>query len=568
MRVPGRYPLSVPPRLSTLLLGAALLTIGGSCAPQAETPSTGSLPNGAPPTSDSYHDLVRLFGEWRELVQPEVIDGVPDYSADAMAKQYRELDSFRDRLAAIDITRWEVAQKIDYELVRAEMNGLEFDHRVKQPWARDPAFYVSFYPSPTDVPAREGPVIHDEIDLSRHSFPFSDDSARSINRRLRTVPLLLESARVNLIGNARDLWISGTRSVREQSADLEFFAERVRNDRPSLAEAAEQARQASDAFADWLDERAPEKTGPSGVGKEEYTWNLQRVHLLPHTWEEQVVLMKRELARAHASLRLEENRNRRLEALQRIDSADEYDRRLNAAIDEYMDFLENEEIVSIRDYMDGALRARIGRFVPADGLRGFFDEVGYRDELVMRTHHYHWIDLGRMANEPSQSPIRSTPLLYNIFDSRAEGLATGMEEMMMHAGLFDDRPRARELIWILLAQRAARALGGLYQHGGKMTLEEATKFADQWTPRGWLPWDGGTIQHEQQFYLRQPGYGTSYISGKIEIEKLMAEYARQKGNDFTLEGFMDDLNEVGVIPVSLIHWQLTGQEGDIASIRS
>ena len=110
---------------------------------------------------------------------------------------------------------------------------------------------------------------------------------------------------------------------------------------------------------------------------------------------------------------------------------------------------------------------------------------------------------------------------------------------MMHAGLFDNRPQARELVWILLAQRAARALGGLYQHGGVMTLEEATKFADKWTPRGYLPWDGSTIQHEQHFYLRQPAYGTSYVIGKLEVERLFAEYAREKGDAFSLYDFMD-----------------------------
>ena len=37
-----------------------------------------------------------------------------------------------------------------------------------------------------------------------------------------------------------------------------------------------------------------------------------------------------------------------------------------------------------------------------------------------------------------------------------------MEELMLHAGLFDDEPRAREIVWIMLAQRAARGLASLY----------------------------------------------------------------------------------------------------------
>ncbi|MCZ6717745.1 MAG: DUF885 family protein, partial [Gammaproteobacteria bacterium] len=197
---------------------------------------------------------------------------------------------------------------------------------------------------------------------------------------------------------------------------------------------------------------------------------------------------------------------------------------------------------------------------PSAGLRGFFWEIIYRSPITMRTHHYHWFDLARMRHAPHESPIRRTPLLYNIFDGRAEGMATGMEEMMMHAGMLDDKPRARELIWILLAQRAARGLGGLYQHGLEMTLDEATQFASKWTPWSLLPADGATIQHEEQFYLEQPAYGTSYVIGKIEIEKLIAEYARQRAGNFVLKEFMYDFNRAGVIPISLIYWELTGDK--------
>jgi len=95
----------------------------------------------------------------------------------------------------------------------------------------------------------------------------------------------------------------------------------------------------------------------------------------------------------------------------------------------------------------------------------------------MRTHGYHWFDIARMANEPHASPIRRGPLLYNIFITRTEGHATGWEEMMLQAGMFDARPRSRELIYILLAQRAARALGDLRMHANEWTLEQAAQFA-------------------------------------------------------------------------------------------
>jgi uncharacterized protein (DUF885 family) len=168
-----------------------------------------------------------------------------------------------------------------------------------------------------------------------------------------------------------------------------------------------------------------------------------------------------------------------------------------------------------------------------------------------------------MAAEPHASPIRSTPLLYNIWDSRAEGMATGMEEWMMNAGLFDDNPRSRELIYILLAQRAARAISGLFLHSNDYTLDDAVKFAAEWTPRGWMPEDSNTVWGEQDFYLHQPYYGASYLMGKYEIEELMAERAEDLGDAFTLKGFMDAMEASGLIPVSLIRWEMTGRDDEI-----
>ena len=547
---------STRPLLTLLVLFAALG--GGSSRLQAqpEMPGRGG-------TASTYEDLVDLFVAWRTFHAPEMIDGVPDYTKAALTRQHRALAGWQRRLAAFDTTAWPIAHQVDWYLVWAEMNGLDFAHRVKQPWARDPAFYVWFYPSPTDVPEREGPNIHGAIELPNYAWPLSEADAEELADRLRKASAVFEQARVNLTGTARDLWVTGTRSIREQSAALTAFVESVAEGHPALAAAAHEARDASDRFADWLAAQSPSKTNLSGVGKDHYTWNLRNVHLLPYAWNDEVLLMQRELVRAHSALRLEEHRNRDLPGLSRIDNAEDYDRLLNEAVTEYMTFLEEEAIVPIKPYMDAALRAQMGRFEPSDGLRGFFSEITYRDPIVMRTHHYHWFDLARMREEPNESPIRRTPLLYNIFDGRAEGLATGMEEMLMHAGLLDDRPRARELVYVLLAQRAARALAALRMHAGELTLDEAVAFTSEWTPRGWLREDGETGRWEQHLYLQQPGYGTSYVVGKIEVEKLLAERARQLAADFTLRGFMDEVDGAGLIPVSLIRWELTGDAAEV-----
>lgn len=521
-----------------LLLASLLLAVG-----------CGGSDAARPPQSDRYEDLTALFTEWRAFQQPKLLAGVPDYTSAAMAAQYQALPGYQSRLAAIDPTRWPVGQQVDHQLVGAEMNGLDFDHRILRPWARNPAFYATVFPSQSDVPAREGPHAAGAVELWTDTFPLSPDRAEELARGLGTVPGLLAQAQQNLVGDARDLWVGGIRVIKEQSADLATLAGRLEPNSP-VAAAAQRARAATDSFALWLESKSASKTGPSGVGIGEYTWYLQNVHLLPYTWQDQVALMRRELSRAHAALRLSEHRNRRLPPLAVIGSGAEHARRFNAAVTEYLSFLDEQEVVPIRDYMDAALRARIGQFTP--GPREFFTEVDYRDPVVMRTHGYHWFDLARMVKEPHPSPIRRGPLLYNIFDGRAEGLATGMEEMMMVAGLFDARPRARELIYVLLAQRAARALGDLFMHANEFSLDQAVAFASDWTPRGWLPRDGTTAWWEQFLYLQQPSYGTSYLIGKIEIEQLLAERARQQGEAFTLKQFMDDLNTAGMIPVPLI----------------
>lgn len=536
------------PFLILMLLVASILFMCSS--PQSTPIQSGS----------TYEELVQFFNEWRDFESPELIDGVPDYSKSAMDKHYADFNEWKQRLNGFDTAGWPIKHQIDWYLIWAEMNGFDFEHRVTQPWSRDPAFYVWFYPYATDVPEREGPNIFGAIELHKYSQPLSESDANEITIRLRKAPTVFEKARANLTGNAKDLWVLGTRSIREQSEEFERFADRIKEVYPDLAKASMEAKLASDQFADWLDAQAINKTETSGVGKENYTWNLKNVHLIPYTWEQEVILMERELARAHSVLRMEEHQNRNLPKLEKANNKQSFDKLMEEAHVELMKFYEEQGIMTVKDYAEPAMRAQIPEFEPFDGIRGFFYEIHYRDPMPLNSHFFHWIELARIREEPNESPIRQQPLLYNIFDARSEGIATAMEEILMNAGLYKNRPRGRELVHIMLAQRAARGLGGLYQHGLEMNFDEATKYASRWVPWGLLPADGGTIQHEEHFYLQQPAYGTSYVIGKLEIDKLIAEYARQRNDQFVMKEFMDEFSRVGEIPISLVYWQMTGDK--------
>jgi hypothetical protein len=523
---------------------------------------TGASPGVPLFESGEYDALVALFHEWREFQRPEVVDGVPDYSPPAMAAQFEELAYWQGRLAAIDPTDWPIAEQVDYHLVRAEMNGLEFAHRFQRPWAEMPSFYKVVLPGETDVPVREGQVMHRALKIYLYEMPLDPDRLDELRTRIRAIPGILDAARSSLVGDARDLWFLGIQVKEAESRALSAFAERATDHHPDLVDDVLHARDAVDRFRIWLEEELPRKSGPSGVGIEAYDWHLQHVQLVPYTWAEQVALVRRQLERAWSYLALAENRNRNRPPLGKVPTAEAYSRQYRQAVRDFIRFLGDDEIFTLSGFEEEALMAREGGFTPPDRLREFFTQVNYRDLRPMRAHGTHWFDLARMEAEPHPSPIRRVPLLYNIWASRAEGLATGFEEWMMEAGFLDE-PQVRELVWVLLAQRGARALAELELHANRMTLDEAARFIVDHTPHGWLTLDGGTVWREGQLYLEQPSYGTSYVIGKLHLDRLLADRRRQLGDDFTLRGFMDEFHGAGMIPVSLIRWEMTGLDDEI-----
>jgi hypothetical protein len=514
--------------------------------------------------SSTYQDLVKLFEEWREFQKPVIQDAVPDYTAEAMAKQHQELKKYQARLAAIDPGSWPVSQQVDYHIVRAEMNGLDFDHRVLKPWSRNPRFYAVYYTSPSDVPALEGPWRYGTLCLWKYNFPLEGKQYDDFLMHLKAIPEVLEQAKGNLTEDARDLWFLGIRRKKAESAYLTNLSDRLGKDHPDLVPEFERAVEAVDSFRKWLEEKHKNMTAPSGIGVENYNWYMKNVHLWPYTWEDQLAIMNRELERSIAFLKLEENRNRDLPQLEPPKNREEYQKRHDEAVEYFMAFM-RENMMTLPDYQNDTLKRTVG-FTPPGGLRDFFTQVDYHDPLPLRCHGTHWFDLARMEHEPHPSPIRRVPLLYNIWDSRAEGLATGMEEIAMHAGLMDDKPRVRELVWIMLACRCARGIPDLKMHSNEFTLEEGVDFGVKWTPRGWMPKEGNTIWTDVDLYLKQPGYGTSYVIGKVHLEKLIADRAEQLGDKFDLKSFFDEFHTYGMIPLSLIRWEMTGRDDEIKKL--
>ena len=517
---------------------------------------------------NNRQELELLFNDWRQFESPPLINGAPDYSNETFKKRMPEFRKLRNRLIEIDKSEMETKSKIDWSIIWAEMNGFEFNFRVLKPWERDPAYYKSIWMYRSDVPAHEGPTHHSVVEIWQYNFPLSKDELSKLDKQLKVIPVLNEQAKLNLTGNAKDLWIAGIRDIDTQTKDLKSILNYpgVSNNQ-NLVNSINEAIESTQSFSDWLKTESSKKDGPSGIGKENYTWYQQNVHLVPLTWDDEVMILKRELSRAWASLKLEEHKNRNLPKLIPASTPEEYNLLANKASKELLNFLDKEQIIDVKDYYKGALNEHLGSYI-AEDKRNFFWITAHLDPKPLFSHFFHWFELAEMDLNPSQNIIRKEPLLYNIFDSRNEGVATSVEEMFMQTGLYENSPRSKEIVYILIAQRAARGLGSLYAHANLMSMEEAGKIHSEFTPRGWMKTEKELLIFEQHLYLRQPGYGTSYITGKYLFENALAEFSRLNENNISadLKSFFNKLINVGNIPMTLFHWEVNNDPSVIRQI--
>lgn len=504
----------------------------------------------------SLQDLEKLFIEWRAFERPSFNNGVPDYTLKAFKNKHPRFLSIKNRAINFDTSLLDKDGILDWKILVAEINGYDFNYRVLRPWERDPGFYRVLWNYQSDVPDHEGPTNHATLELWTYSFPLSKKNAKEVEQKLLAIGPLLKQAKINLVGNARDLWMGGIQIMKNQSRDLQSFSKKInKTTHPNLHVAVSQAIVDTDSFVAWLESELPKKTGPSGVGKENYTWYQQNVHLLPFSWEEEVFLLERELFRAWNNLTLEEINNSNLPKIIAASNEDEFKELSEMGVQRLMGFLKEKNILTVKNNMEPELRKHMGSFVP-ENERNFFIIGLHLDPVPLYSHFYHWFELAEMRDNPHSRIIRRSPLLYNIFDSKNEGIATAVEEVFMNAGIYNDSPRSKEIVWIMLAQRAARGLGSLYAHANLMSMEEAGKVHVTWTPRGWMEREENLLKFEQLLYLRQPGYGTSYITGKIIFEQILSEYKKESdstGLEFEMSKFMDQVSATGNIPISLVY---------------
>ncbi len=506
-----------------------------------------------------YDQLVALFLEFREMTgvgQGDFGEATLVVDAQQIARQGEALEGFQERLRSIDSSSWPIPRQVDYHLVRAEFNGLEFQHRVTRPWFRDPGTY-------SDVVLYLGESL---------SFPVTEERLPGIRETLEGLPELFAAARVNLQNTSAipaDLATLAIRDLQNAGAMFDALAADFAARDPGLVSISQNARRANDELLDWLLQHQSDMTAKAGVGKEEYNWLLKNVYLFPYSWDELRTLVELEDNRVIVFQRLEENRNRDVEKIAPVQSQAEYEQSVREAVDDLMTFLAREEIFSMPDYLtpDDYFGTWHDFDKPWPDHHDYFFNFSHREPRMEEAHEMVGHHFDQLRGENNTHPIRKGWRPYKVSTARTEGFAFALEELLMHAGYLDGRtPRAREIAYEQAAFRTVRAISDIYMHDNQWTLRDAMEYSVANAPHGELLDDSPHLWFEMATTLRGVGHHMLMVVGKVQFMKLMRDYSQQQGDDFVVKEFMDEFFESGLIPMSLIRWEMTGLDDEVSKL--
>ena len=552
-----------------LTFGKALALSTAIVALPAMGQSDGVQLDGMPSGSGSYDDLVALYQEFLQFSDPERASGdrpnrdiagrptevYPDYGEAAVDQRRETIQTLQERLEDMAVVDWELDQQVDYLAIRSRFDQFDFTLNVSRPWSRDPGFYVD-----------------QMLRITFADLPLSEEETADLVTRLQAISLLIDQAETNLTEVAADY--ADLAIFNLTNADgvghgypyrstpppgvigwYEDFLGRAREQQPDLVDDISAAMDSVTGFHSWLTENRESMTGQGGVGREYFDWYLKHVKLMPYDADQIVTLGLRELDRLWSVYALEQHRNRNLPEIELPTSAEDYAERISETDRRIRSFLVENEIITIPDYI-GELDTNVPWIVRPNGPN-FWEQVQYRDPTP---DHLHAVIPGHRFDGVFEAhnthPIRGKL----TSGARAEGWGVYLEEGIMNAGVVDDLPRVRELIYIFGIFRAARVPADVWLQLNEMTVSEVVTWWIERTP--WLDEDVARVDAE--IYLRRPpGYGLGYTVGMLQMQHLLADRRQQLGDDFVLKEFHDQFMDAGRLPISLIRWEMTGLDDEV-----
>ena len=534
-------------------------------------------------TSDSLNQLASDFWSWRAKYRPFSFDDIPrmerpggvrDWSAASIARQRSGLADFERRWKTLSTDGGSPAERVDYRLLGSALARVRWELDVNPRWQRDPIFYVE---------QTAGAL----LEVLLPPPPFDSARAEEIVVRTENIPSLLDQARENLkpiapfaqlaINSLSDIDSRLSRAEPGISPLLPDEAQRVRFHKAIAAASA-----ALLAYRAWLQQTLPGDSSSFALGKDAYGFFLHRVALLPYSPDQLLAMARQDFDRVLAMESYERQRDLPAAQLSLPATLDAEVSRMNHADAYVRRYLVDHEILSVpQDLPHWTMRTAPDYLLALDGF-GELDDFGslariqqdgirwlpplspnppyffnayLEDPRTTGVHEGvpgHFFQLSLSRRNPD--PVRR-----QYYDSSAnEGIGFYAEEMMLQAGLYDDSPRSRQIIYNFARLRALRVEVDVKLALGKFTIAQAADYLSKT-----VPMDRKTAESEAADFATAPGLAIAYEVGKVQIEHMLADRRLQLGDNFDLRNFHDYVWLNGNVPLSLQRWELLGLDDDI-----
>jgi hypothetical protein len=540
--------------------------------------------------ASALQQLSSEFWEWRASEQPFSFDDIPridrpegwaaDWSSSTIAKRRNQLAGFERRYKELGrvVEDRPRADTVDYLLVGSAIARARWELDYVRGWQRNPWFYLDQTLASVFVSLTQPP-------------PFDEARSAEIVRRVHAISQIIADGEANLKDPAGPLAQLSIHQLSDIRPRLEEMARELKpqltiGSAAQLDAAVQAAIQALEGYRAWLEQRLPAMSSKVAVGRDNYVFFLKHVALVPYTPEQLLTMGRQEWERAVAFEAYEKNRNAGQPQLPLAKDQAAQMAREERQEQEIRNFLEEKNILTVpawvqhyRNLPFPAYLAPLAAFGVADDLtgltrlkdqatsyiktpspdRGYFDLSTARDPRGIIVHegmpgHY----FQKVMSWTNEDPIRR-----HYYDSGAnEGIGFYAEEMMLQAGLFEDSPRTREIIYNFMRFRALRVEVEVKLSTGEFTIEQA---ADYFVKI--VPLDRATAIEDATFYASIPGVGISYQTGKLQIMKLLAEARLAQGEKFNLREFHDFVWKNGNAPIALLRYEYLGKTDEIEALQ-
>lgn len=529
------------------------------------------------------------FWAWRAAEQPFSGDDIPrivrpagwkaDWSPAAVARYRKDLVGFEQRWKALGYKPGALPRPayVDYRLIGSAIARVRWDLEYVRGWQRNPYFYYDQTVGSIHILLLQPP-------------PFDETRSAEIVRRLDAVPKTIEFAKANLQAPSAQMGEITITALKDIHGRMAAVARELRPylngvDAAQLDAAADRAGRALEDYRAWLEQQRPKMSQQKGVGREAYLFFLRKVALVPYEPVELQKMARQEWERSVAFEAYEQAKNAKLPPLRMArDQAEqiEWEAKDEAQVRAR---LTEAGILTIPEWMHHYLNLPLPKYLapiaegyvnadhtgpgrldedgtsyisPPSPDNGYFAVSTARDPRPIILHegvpgHYFQLSLG-WAHE---DPIRR-----HYYDSGVnEGIGLYSEELGLQAGIFDDSPRSREIIYNFMRLRALRVEVDVKLALGEFSLQQA---AEYFVTR--VPMDPTTARDESGFYVTNPGVAIAYQTGKLQILKLIAEIRVREGEHFDLRKVHDFIWKNGNVPLSLQRYELSGATDELGRL--